>query len=111
MLNKEKEINEVASFIEMECDSIKSMLLAKNKKYGNSAFSPLNIFSRLNSIEGIKIRIDDKLSRIVRGNNIDDEEKHEHPHKNDTILDLIGYLILLRINSKIQYESTNTKIR
>jgi len=90
--NKEKEISEVASFIEMECDAIKSMLLAKNKKYGNSALNPMRIFSKAPPDEAIKVRLDDKLSRI-KESNLDEDE--------DVYLDLLGYLILLRVSKKL----------
>lgn len=68
------------------CDSIKEMLIEKNKSYGNSAFDPVRIFSSASREEGILVRIDDKLSRISRGS--------EHSG-DDAIKDLVGYLILL----------------
>jgi len=71
-----------------ECDALKAMLLAKNLSYGDSALSPLRVFSRASTSEQIRVRIDDKLSRLQRG----DESQAE-----DTVLDLIGYLILYRI--------------
>lgn len=71
-----------------ECDAIKDMLIAKNRAYGDSAISPVRVFSRASAEEQILVRIDDKLSRIQRG--------HEHAD-DDTVLDLIGYLILLRV--------------
>ena len=73
--------------IEQECDAIKAMLLAKNRAYGDSALNPLRVFSKASSIEQIKVRIDDKLSRLARGSAAGE----------DVELDLIGYLILLRI--------------
>jgi hypothetical protein len=73
-----------------ECDSIKAILLAKNKAYGNSALNPLRIFSKADPVEQIKVRLDDKLSRISRGVAAGE----------DVTLDLIGYLILLRIAEK-----------
>jgi len=71
------------------CDDIKALLLSKNEKYGDSALQPLGVFSKLNSAEAIKARIDDKLSRI---NNMGLGDTTE-----DTLDDLIGYLILLKI--------------
>ncbi len=68
--------------------NIASLLKAKNKKYGNSALEPMRIFSSANSVEQIKVRIDDKLSRISKQHNSDDE---------DVLQDLIGYLVLLTI--------------
>lgn len=73
--------------IAAECDAIKAMLLEKNASYGNSALEPLRIFSSTNPTEQLRVRIDDKLSRLARGAAAGE----------DTILDLIGYLILLRV--------------
>ena len=70
------------------CDEIKSMLIAKNKSYGDSALNPIRIFSTSNNVEQLHVRIDDKLSRISRGGSFVGD--------ND-IDDLIGYLILLKI--------------
>ena len=70
------------------CDEVKEMLLQKNAAYGDSATAPLRVFSRANAEEQILVRIDDKLSRIARGKEFDGD---------DTVLDLIGYLVLLRV--------------
>lgn len=67
---------------------IEGMLIAKNRAYGDSALEPVRIFSKSNNIEQLYVRIDDKLSRIQRG--------HEYPG-DDTIFDLVGYLVLLLI--------------
>lgn len=74
--------------VECACQDIAQMLIGKNAAYGNSALDPVRIFSKADAVEQLKVRIDDKLSRIQRGSLSDDE---------DTLLDLIGYLILLRI--------------
>ena len=73
--------------IELECDAVKKLLLEKNAAYGDSAMNPLRVFSRADVVEQLKVRIDDKLSRMARGK----------PDEEDIVLDLIGYLILLRI--------------
>lgn len=65
------------------------LLLEKNKAYGDTATNPTNVFSKLNSVEAIKVRIDDKLSRI--------KNKGLNDKTEDTLVDLIGYLILLKI--------------
>jgi hypothetical protein len=62
-------------------------LTQKNAQYGDSAANPVRIFSRAPTAEMIKVRIDDKLSRLSRGTNIMDKE--------DVVLDLAGYLALL----------------
>ena len=67
---------------------IEEMLIAKNRAYGDSALDPVRVFSKQDNIEQLYVRIDDKLSRVQRG--------HEYPG-DDTIFDLVGYLVLLMI--------------
>lgn len=74
--------------IKQKCREIENMLLEKNRKYGNSALQPIRIFSKADKTEQIKVRIDDKLNRLLSGQMDEDE---------DVIKDLIGYLILLLI--------------
>lgn len=75
--------------IRRRCDEVCDLLLTKNAAYGNAALEPIHIFSKLDSTEGLKQRIDDKLARIATvGLNADTE---------DTLLDITGYLILLSI--------------
>ncbi len=71
------------------CDEIKEMLIKKNQSYGDSAIDPIRIFSKANTDEQIKIRIDDKLSRISRGSEF---------YGDNDIDDLIGYLILFKVS-------------
>jgi hypothetical protein len=73
-------------------DQIQELLIAKNQKYGNSALEPLGVFSQLSPREGLLIRIDDKLKRIKNGSLANDDE--------DVVNDLIGYLVLLKIQGK-----------
>ena len=63
-------------------------LIAKNQQYGNSALEPVRIFSKASATEQIKVRMDDKISRLVRGNGEGDE---------DAQADLLGYIVLLKI--------------
>lgn len=79
-------------YIEDECDSIKELLLKKNESYGDSAIEPVRIFSKCSPDEQILVRIDDKLSRIAKGKDFLTE---------DVLTDLIGYLILLKINRRV----------
>ena len=81
--------------IEIVCNQLKSFLLEKNNRYGDSALNPKRIASKLDNKEQIKIRIDDKLSRI---------EKSTNDRKNDYV-DLAGYIILLCIaNDWLNFE-------
>lgn len=85
--------------IELTCDSIKNMLLDKNKKYGDSALKPVRIFSKADVVEQILVRIDDKLSRISKGAGLVGSDE-------DVVNDLIGYLVLLKI-AKQQQQATD----
>jgi hypothetical protein len=72
------------------CDDIKELLLYKNEKYGDSALKPCRVFSKASPVEQILVRIDDKLNRIQKGVGLLDTDE-------DVIMDLIGYLVLLKI--------------
>ena len=78
--------------IKEELAKIEHLLIQKNRAYGNSAIDPVRIFSQASPVEQILVRIDDKLSRIQRGRVSSDAIVAE-----DTIGDLIGYLVLLRV--------------
>ncbi|MBN1773194.1 MAG: hypothetical protein JXB32_18150 [Deltaproteobacteria bacterium] len=69
-------------------DRVGTTLVEKNAADGDSVGCPLRIFSRAPADEQLRVRIDDKLSRVARGarGGGDDE---------DTLLDLVGYLALL----------------
>ena len=77
------------------CDDVKELLLYKNQKYGNSALEPARIFSKASAVEQLLVRIDDKLNRIQKGAGLIGEDE-------DVIMDLIVYLILLKIGLKRQ---------
>jgi hypothetical protein len=79
--------NKVSSYL-LE---IRELLVSKNLKYGNSALEPLGVFSKLSAKDGLLVRIDDKLKRIKNGSLEKDDE--------DVINDLVGYLVLLKIQT------------
>lgn len=68
-------------------NEVRSMLIQKNQAYGDAALNPVRIFSKVDPLEQLKVRIDDKLSRLARG-----EQAGE-----DVIHDLLGYLVIYRI--------------
>lgn len=83
----EKEIRE-------ECMLLADFLVEKNRAYGNSASEPCRIFAkRVDPLAQIDCRIDDKLSRLMKGT--------EYAGDND-VKDLTGYLILRMIVEKKQ---------
>lgn len=86
-----EDYSDMQNKIAEKCDSIKALLIDKNKKYGNSATSPLRIFSNGGPIEGLLVRCDDKLSRIKTTGLKDSGE--------DQVIDLIGYLVLISIQT------------
>ena len=74
--------------IREKCNALADMLVAKNEAYGDSALHPLGVFSGGRASDLIKIRIDDKLSRI---------RNNPEAFGEDPIRDLLGYLILLQL--------------
>ena len=72
---------------------IGTLLIQKNRKYGNAALNPCRIFSKTNKVEQLLVRCDDKLNRIKNRQNDEDE---------DPIKDLIGYLILILVCFNIE---------
>ena len=72
-------------------DRLKELVLEKNKRYGDSALNPINIFIKdpnFNNSNSICQRANDKISRIYNSKEL---------RKSD-ICDLIGYLCLLCID-------------
>lgn len=84
-------INQTEKAILDECNRFADLLVTKNRAYGNSALDPVRIFSKADNLEQLKVRIDDKLSRMARGT--------EFTGDND-IDDLVGYLVLYSIAKK-----------
>jgi len=76
--------------IRSACDDIADLLCAKNEAYGDSALNPVGVFSKLDATASLCARIDDKLARIQNRGLGDATE--------DTLDDLIGYLILLKLS-------------
>lgn len=83
--------------IAAECDAVKATLLQKNENYGDSLTNPVRVFSKASPVEQVLVRLDDKLSRIIRGNNAGE----------DVEADLLGYLIMLRVARKV---APNTEV-
>lgn len=65
--------------------SVAYMLEKKNQAYGDSAGQPVRVFSKADMIEQLKVRADDKLSRLTRGTAAGE----------DAVMDLVGYIALL----------------
>lgn len=70
------------------CMAVCTGLLQKNIKYGDSALNPVRVFSKADRHEQLAVRADDKLSRLIQG----DDEEDEDPEG-----DLLGYLMLRKV--------------
>lgn len=95
-MHKETKLTDTQNEITAVCTELRDLLLEKNRKYGDSALNPKRIFSKSDAVEQIKVRLDDKISRIMNQQNDDDE---------DVVMDLMGYLVLLRVALKRRKES------
>lgn len=82
----------INNMIKKECDRICTLLLEKNNAYNNSLHEKPPLFN-IDPATGIKARINDKLNRIKMTGLSDATE--------DTLDDLIGYLIHLNITYKL----------
>lgn len=80
-------------------EQITETLIEKNKRYGNSALSPIGIFYKGKSTNSIEIRIDDKINRI----------KNSDTLRTNDVYDLLGYLYLYSISRGIfMFNTSNT---
>jgi hypothetical protein len=82
----------IEQMITDQCSEIEQLLVRKNIAYNNSLHSEPPLFP-IDTITGIQARINDKLNRIKQVGLTDETE--------DSVLDLIGYLIHLRIALKL----------
>lgn len=86
----EKSIKDCSTseLIVFECEALKNMLLDKNVAYGDAVHQRGPLFD-VDPILGIQARINDKLRRL--------QNKGINDLTEDSISDLIGYLVHLRI--------------
>lgn len=75
-----------------------SFLISKNRKYGDSALNPIQIFCKADAEIQILARIDDKINRLLQDNSHEDE---------DIVWDLMGYLVLLTVKRRMNEPSTD----
>lgn len=76
--------------IDIVCAALAEMLRTKNRKYGDSALSPIHVFSKAPAGDQLRTRLDDKVSRVMNSDEV---------RKND-IADIMGYLVLLCVNNE-----------
>ncbi len=68
----------------------RKMLIEKNLAYGDSALNPVRVFATASPMEQLLVRLDDKVSRLVRGQAAGE----------DVARDMLGYLLLVLIAKK-----------
>ncbi len=78
--------------IDLLFNNFKEFLKEKNRRYGDSALNPANIFSPVPASDQIKNRLDDKLNRIKEAT-----KQGIALRKND-VADVFGYVALLLIS-------------
>lgn len=86
--------SEFAEALRAVLAELETMLLEKNALYHNSALKPLRVFSTASWDQAIRVRLDDKLSRMKAAEAGQDTE--------DTELDTLGYLVLLRVGRRLK---------
>lgn len=69
------------------CLALAVFLMQKNLAYGNSALEPIRAMSKADPAEQIRVRMDDKLSRMIRGEAAGEDPAH----------DFVGYWVLLEV--------------
>jgi len=73
---------------------LEQLLIEKNNAYGDSALSPIRCFAKgLDASDQILVRLDDKLSRLMRG----EIRAGTDTAAEDVMTDLLGYLVLYKV--------------
>lgn len=89
----QKDQEQIQNLIRQVCDDLAEFLIEKNREYGNSALYPVRVFSKVDAIEQINVRMDDKLSRMVTPG--------KKNIKEDTPKDFVGYWILREVAKRL----------
>lgn len=89
---------QVQESIKAECNALCAMLIEKNIANGNSALDPVRCFSKADTIEQINVRMDDKLSRLMRGENAGEDPEWG----------LAGDIILKRVAINLARQTVET---
>ena len=89
-----------AQRIRGKCLEIAEVLATKNASYGDSALHPLGIFASGDPVANLAARIDDKLARVRNA---------PGAYGEDVVMDLIGYLVLLRLALEDRAARKNAK--
>lgn len=91
---KRDESDDYETCVRRVADEVADLAIHKVRAYGKSVLEPVRIFSKADALEQIRMRIDDKLSRL-RSTGIDQDSEEK------IILGLLGYLVLLRVAKEV----------
>ena len=89
----EKTLTQTQTEITEVMNELRVLLINKNEQYGDYVLESIRIFSKASIDEQVKVRIDDKINRLLQGD--DSLESDE-----DVIKDLIGYLVLFLLHMR-----------
>jgi hypothetical protein len=95
----------VNKLLQEEMEAIMETLKQKNTHYDSAALRPINVFAGTDPMQTIRVRIDDKLSRLkhfFNAGTTDSDGSILWIQTEDTLADLIGYLLLLRVGSRME---------
>jgi hypothetical protein len=81
-------LEQVQAALSIVCKDLCKYLQGKNKAYGNSALDPVRIFCKADPSEQLRVRMDDKMSRLIRGQAAGEDVER----------DLLGYLVLVYVH-------------
>lgn len=96
---KEKKMSTQEKITELT-GAMAHLLQVKNARYGDSAITPLQVFTAAEPANPICIRLDDKLSRVKNAGKL----------RINDIADIIGYLFLLLIQKDYTADDINSLI-
>ena len=96
--------NDLEKYIDDIHKEIKDILLSKHKDYGppNIAHAPGG------ALNGLRVRMHDKLARI--NNLLDKGDTPKHESLLDSFIDLANYAIIAILVQRGQWEGTTTKV-
>lgn len=83
------------------------MLLKKNADYGGSAWKVPILAPHLSPGDAIRVRMSDKISRLIE---LSGKAGEVNESTLDTLLDLAGYVVLLRALPGTEAESDKAKV-
>ena len=95
------DLNKFEGLLDEVLGKIGTTLKEKNRSYGGSAVKPLGIFTKLGVKERLLVRIEDKLKRI--------EALGIDGFGEDNLNDLIGYLLILKIQDLHEKREATTR--